>query len=191
MWTTSGVHDLTWSRVAITCTFCQHGFGGEEIGRFKDQKSADSVKKQLPDLSNKIDHSLQPVFKSREDLKMWEPKPPIISQQCVVYNIINAICVMQSMPATPADNYTNEHRYSAIGKYLKNDHAQETIGNLTGNFSVLKTFNGKLNRLIYEMLFAQNYLFTLVTFYAFYRLAHLYYVQNRPCPPPPGKPPGI
>ena len=49
---------------------------------FKDQKSADPVKKQLSDLSNKIDHTLQPVFKSRkicQDLKMCEPKPPVIS----------------------------------------------------------------------------------------------------------------
>ena len=47
---------------------------------FKDQKSADAVRKQLSDLSNKIYHTLQPVFKSRkicEDLKMCEPKPPI------------------------------------------------------------------------------------------------------------------
>ena len=38
---------------------------------FKDQKSADAVRKQLSDLSNKI------VFKSRkicEDLKVCEPK---------------------------------------------------------------------------------------------------------------------
>ncbi|KAL9970673.1 hypothetical protein ACROYT_G023083 [Oculina patagonica] len=44
---------------------------------FKDQTSADGVKKQLSDLSKKIDHTLQPVFKSRkigEDLKMREPK---------------------------------------------------------------------------------------------------------------------
>ena len=33
---------------------------------FKDQKSADAVRKQLSDLSNKIDHTLQPVFKSRK-----------------------------------------------------------------------------------------------------------------------------
>ena len=33
---------------------------------FKDQKSADAVKKQLSDLSNKINHTLQPVFKSRK-----------------------------------------------------------------------------------------------------------------------------
>ena len=51
---------------------------------YKDQKSADAVKKQLSDLSKEIDHTLQPAFKSRkicEDLKMCEPKPSIISQQ--------------------------------------------------------------------------------------------------------------
>ena len=67
---------------------------------FKDQNSADAVKKQLSDLSNKIDHTLQPVFKSRkicEDLKMREPKPPIINQQCVVYNYKSVTCVMQSV----------------------------------------------------------------------------------------------
>ena len=53
----------------------------------KDQNSADAVKKQLSDLSKRIDHTLQPVFRSRkigEDLKMREPKPPLVNQQCVV-----------------------------------------------------------------------------------------------------------
>ena len=117
------------------------------------QKSADAVKKQLWDLSNKIDHTLQPVFKRRkicEDLKMCEPKPPIISQQCVVYN---CKCDL------------------------------ETIGDLTNNFSVLKKCNGRLDCLIYEMLFitkkghayVQNHSFKFVTFlhayFTFYRLA--------------------
>ena len=31
---------------------------------FKDQKSADAVKKQLSELRKKIDHSLQPAFRS-------------------------------------------------------------------------------------------------------------------------------
>ena len=56
---------------------------------FKDQTSADSVKKTLSDLSKKVDHTLQPVLKSRkicENLKMREPKPPLINQQCVVHN---------------------------------------------------------------------------------------------------------
>ena len=80
-----------------------------EILPFKDQTSADAVKKQLWDLSNKIDHTLQPVFKSRkisEDLKMCEPKPPIISNNSLC-TITNVICVMQSMSATPAGIYTN------------------------------------------------------------------------------------
>jgi len=50
---------------------------------FKDQKSANAVRKQLSDLSNKVNHILQLVLKSRkilEDFKMWEPKPPIIRQ---------------------------------------------------------------------------------------------------------------
>ena len=56
---------------------------------FKDQTSADAVKKTLSDLSKKIDHTLQPALKSRkicEYLKIREPKPPLINQQCVVHN---------------------------------------------------------------------------------------------------------
>ena len=48
---------------------------------FKDQKSADSVRRQLSDLSKKIDRVLQPVFTSRkisEDLKITETKPSLL-----------------------------------------------------------------------------------------------------------------
>ena len=56
--------------------------------RVKDQKLADEAKTQLSNLSKKIDHILQPVFTSRKigDLKMHEPKQPLINQQCMVYN---------------------------------------------------------------------------------------------------------
>ena len=40
----------------------------------------------------------------------------------------------------------DEHRYSAIGKHLKNDHGLETIGDLINNFSVLKKCNGNRHR---------------------------------------------
>ena len=62
---------------------------------FKDQRSADIVKKHLSELSNKIDHILQPVFSSRklgDDLKVQEPKPPLINQQCVVYHFVCDLC---------------------------------------------------------------------------------------------------
>ena len=78
---------------------------------FKDQKSADAVKKQLSYLSNKIDHTLQPVFESRkicEDLKMCEPKPPIISQQCNLYNYKCGLCDAEYV------GYTSRHLYQRI-----------------------------------------------------------------------------
>ena len=55
---------------------------------FKDQKSADSVHRQLSDRRKKIDRVLQPVFTSREiseDLKVTETKPSLVTQQCVVH----------------------------------------------------------------------------------------------------------
>ena len=106
---------------------------------FKDQKSADAVKRQLSDLSNKIGHTLQPVFKSRktrEGLKMCEPKPPIISQQCVVYNYKCDLCDVEYVGyiSRRLHQRIDEHRYSAIGNHLKKDRGLETIGDLTLTF---------------------------------------------------------
>lgn len=128
---------------------------------FKDQTSADAVKKQLSDLSKKIDHTLQPVFKSRkigEDLKMREPKPPLINQQCVVYNYQCDLCDAEYVGYTSRHLHQriDEHRFSAIGKHLKNDHGLYNIDDLANNFSVLKKCNGKLDCLIYEMLFIRK-----------------------------------
>ena len=66
---------------------------------FKDQKSADSVRKQLNNLGKKIDCVIQPVFTSRkisEDLKVMETKPSLVNQQCVVYdfNVIRGIRII-------------------------------------------------------------------------------------------------
>ena len=127
----------------------------------QDQKSANAIKKQLSDPSNKIDHTLQPVFKSRkicEDLEMCEPKPHIISQECVVYNYKCDLCDAEYVSYTSRHLHQriDERRYSAIGNHLKNDHGLETIGDLTNNFSVLKKCKGKLECLIYEMLFIKK-----------------------------------
>ena len=103
------------------------------------ERSEDSSLTQLSDLNNKIDHTLQPAFKSRkicEDLKMCEPKPLIISQQCVVYNYKCDLCDAEYVGYTSRHSHQriDEHRYSAIGKHLKIDHGPETIGDLTNNF---------------------------------------------------------
>ena len=82
------------------------------------------------------------------------------------------------------------HRYSAIGKHLKNDHGLETISDLTNNFSVLKKCNGKLDCLIYEMLFIKKkghawahnqtpYVQNYLLFVTIYYLSHAYFTFYR------------
>ena len=128
---------------------------------YKNQNPADAVKKQLSDLSKRIDHTLLPGFTSRksyENLKMCEPKPSIISQQCVVHNYKCDLCDAEYVVYTSRHSHQriDEHRYSAIGKHLKNDHDLETISDFTNNFSVLKKCNRKLDCLIYEMFFIKK-----------------------------------
>ena len=62
---------------------------------FKEQKSADSVRKQLKDLSKLLNIDLCPVFISRkvgEDLKHKEIKPALINEQSIVYKFECGCC---------------------------------------------------------------------------------------------------
>ena len=62
---------------------------------FKDQVSANIVKKRLTDLSLKIKTTIQPLFISRklnEDLKFQEVKPAIVNQHCLVYQFQCNLC---------------------------------------------------------------------------------------------------
>ena len=62
---------------------------------YKDQDAAVSVKRQLTDLSSKMRKTIQPVFNSRklkQDLSLREPKPNIVTQQCVVYAFKCDLC---------------------------------------------------------------------------------------------------
>ena len=55
---------------------------------FKDQRSANKLRKQLNDLSRKINTELHPVFTShkiKDELKAKERKPPIVDQHNVLY----------------------------------------------------------------------------------------------------------
>ena len=62
---------------------------------FKDQDSANVVKKRLNNLSLKVKRTIQPVFvshKLNEDLKVREVKPAIVNQQCLVYDFQCNLC---------------------------------------------------------------------------------------------------
>ncbi|KAK3736761.1 hypothetical protein QZH41_008001 [Actinostola sp. cb2023] len=113
---------------------------------FKDQGSANVLKKQLNTLSKKIGHTIQPVFKSRkinDDLQVREPKPNLANQQCVVYNFKCNLC--------DAGYVIEEHHYTAVGKNLL-EHINYHMKNIHDSFPVLKKCQGKLDCPIYDML---------------------------------------
>ena len=123
---------------------------------FKDQKSANSVRKQLNNLGKKIDGVVQPVFtngKISEDLKVTETKPSLVNQQCVESEFQCNLCDSNHIGYTSRHLHLRieEHKYSVIGKHLKDKHNQRPT-NLHEQFTTLKKCNGKFECLSYEML---------------------------------------
>ena len=62
---------------------------------FKDQISANAVRRQMKDLSHKIGTVVEPIFVSKkleQGLNPKEIKPPIVNQQCVVYPFLCDLC---------------------------------------------------------------------------------------------------
>ena len=126
---------------------------------FKDQKSANAVKRQMRDLSHKIGTSLQPVFvakKLEHVLKPTEVKPPIVAQQCVVYHFQCDLCDADYVGYTARHLHQRivEHKHSAIGKHASQAHGNNTINE--GQFKILKKCQGKFDCLVYEMLFIKD-----------------------------------
>ena len=126
---------------------------------FKDQISADIVKKQLKDLSLKVHTTIQPVFVSRKierEFSVKETKPPVVNQQCVVYSFQCDLCDAGYAGYTRGHlhNRVKGHRQqcSAIAKHYKNVH--ETIPqDLLKRFEVLQKCRNKFDCLVYQMLF--------------------------------------
>ena len=129
---------------------------------FKDQNSAELVKKQLKDLSLKVNKTIQPVFTSRkieQELKVKEAKPPIINQQCVVYKFQCDLCDEGYVGYTRGHlhNRVKGHKQqsSAIARHYKNAHG--TIPrDLLKRFEVLKKCKNKFDCLVFEMLFIRT-----------------------------------
>ena len=81
---------------------------------FKDQKSADLMRKQLRSLGNRIGVKLQPVYRSNkivEALRVCEEKPPIVNQQCVVYYFQCGLCDADYV------GFTKRHLYQRLEKH--------------------------------------------------------------------------
>ena len=117
---------------------------------FKDQRSADRVRKDVYSLGAKIDVNAKLVFTSRklaQTLSVKENKPPIVNTQCVVYLFQFDLCDANYVGYTARHLHQSisEHSYSAIGKHLETQH---------GN-NITKT-NCKFDCLVYEMLYIKD-----------------------------------
>ena len=127
---------------------------------FKDQRSADVVRRQLSDLGKKVNSDLRPVFTSKkivDEIKVAEAKPPLINQQCVVYEFKCDLCDADYVGYTGRHLFQRieEHKHSAIGKHLRDAHNQRNK-DLQEQFTILRKCRGKLECLIYKMLFYQR-----------------------------------
>ena len=127
---------------------------------FKDQRSADRIRKDIYSLGAKIDVNVKPVFTSRklsQILRVKENKPPIVNTQCVVYLFECDLCDANYVGFTARQLHQrlSEHRYSAIGKHLEAQHGNNRtkIGHL---FKVLRKCNSKFDCLLYEMLYIKD-----------------------------------
>ena len=122
---------------------------------YKDQKSADTVRRQLLQLSAKIHQYIQPVFTSKkigDSLGVRESKPAIVNQQCVVYHFKCGYSVMRTMCQR-----IEEHRRasSSIAKHLTTVHRDDVeLSNL--NFEILRKCRNKFECLLFEMFYIRE-----------------------------------
>ena len=91
----------------------------------KDHKSADVVRKQVADFSRKINTDISPVYTSKkikDEIKdVREDKPPLVSQQCVVYSFQCGLCGAGYVGYTCRHLHQRikGHKGSAIGNHLR------------------------------------------------------------------------
>ena len=129
---------------------------------FKDQESANYVKKELKNLSIKVQTTVQPVFVSRkigQDLKVREMKPQIVNQQRVVYRFQCDLCDAGYVGYTRGHLHTrvdgHKQKASSIYKHYHEQHS-EVPKDLLRRFSVLKKCRNKFDCLVNEMLFIRD-----------------------------------
>ena len=130
---------------------------------FKDQASANIVKKRLTDLILKIKTTIQPVFISRklnEDLKFRKVRPAIVNQQCLVYQFQCNLCDAGYVGYTRGHLHEcvdgHKQRSSSICKHYLSEHNSDVPPFLSEQFHVLTKGSNKFDCLIKEMLFIRK-----------------------------------
>ena len=127
---------------------------------FKDQKSANIVRRQLNDLGTRIGIIFQPVYVSKKlesALHVPEKKPPLVNQQCVVYKFKCDLCDADYVGYTCGHLHQriDEHKNSVVGKHVRECHKEEPA-RIEHCFSILKKCQNKFDCLLCEMLFIRE-----------------------------------
>ena len=111
---------------------------------FKDQASADIVRAQLKDLSQKIQVTVQPTFvsqKIKQHLKRREIKPSIVNQQSLVYQFNCDLCDAGYVGCTRRHLHQRvdelKNASFSTGKHFRVKHSY-VPKDLTKNFTSLK-----------------------------------------------------
>ena len=95
---------------------------------------------------SKIGIDVQPIYtnkKIEQDLKLEEIKPRIVNQHSVVYHFKCDLCDLNYVEYTTRHLFQciADHRYSAIGRHLRDAHGNKNLKNLPN----LGTYGNKLN----------------------------------------------
>ena len=130
---------------------------------FEDQKSADVLRKQLNNLSNRIGTPLQPISTSRklgDTLSVKEQKPSLINQ----HKFSCPLCDAEYIGLTTRHLFQRIEKHcrssSSICRHLQRDHDTTPRSlDLAKNFAVLRKcqLQGKMDCLVYEMLLIKKY----------------------------------
>ena len=107
---------------------------------YKDQKSLTIVRKQLADLSRKINTDISPVYTSKkikDEIKVREDEPPLVSQHCMVYSFHSGLCDAGYVGYTcqHLHQQIEEHKGSAIGNHQGEQHDLEAE-DITQSFGI-------------------------------------------------------
>ena len=127
---------------------------------FKDQKSADIVRRQLTGLGSLIGKVLRPVFTSRkirDEVKVKEVKAPLVNNQCVVYKFKCDLCDADYVGYTCRHLHQriDEHKGSVVGLHMR-EHQGESTSRIENCFSILGRCRGNYECLLYEMLYIRE-----------------------------------
>ncbi|KAL9970348.1 hypothetical protein ACROYT_G022705 [Oculina patagonica] len=109
---------------------CQREVPIRVVLPYKDQKAANLVRRQLSDLSRKINTEIRPVYTSRkikDTIKVKEQKPPIVNQQSAVYYYKCDLCDADYVgySCRHLHQRIEEHKGSSIGHHVKEQHGKE------------------------------------------------------------------